>query len=55
VARRTAEAGCTPTEIAAITRHRSLREIATYTRAADQARCADAAMAPVTVKLHAKV
>ena len=43
-ARRLAEAGCTEHEIAAITGHASLREVARYTRAADQRRLADAAM-----------
>jgi integrase len=43
-ARRLAEAGCTAHEIAAITGHRSLREVERYTRAADQGRLADAAM-----------
>ena len=55
VARRIAQVGRTPNEIAAITGHRSLGEVATYTRAADQVRCADAAMAAVTVKLQAKI
>src|SRR5256885_1291498 len=39
-ARRLAEAGCTEHEIAAITGHASLREIARYTKAADQQRLA---------------
>jgi integrase len=43
-ARRLAEAGCTEHEIAAITGHASLREIARYTKAADQARLAVSAM-----------
>jgi integrase len=43
-ARRLAEAGCTPHEIAAITGHRSLNEIARYTRAVEQRRLADAAI-----------
>jgi integrase len=43
-ARRLAEAGCTPNEIAAVTGHASLREIARYTRAADQERLSDTAM-----------
>ena len=43
-ARRLAEAGCTAHEIAAITGHASLREVARYTRAADQRRLAGAAM-----------
>jgi len=43
-ARRFAEAGCTPHEIAAITGHASLKEIVRYTKAADQRRLAMAAM-----------
>jgi len=43
-ARRLAEAGCTEHEIAAITGHASLREVARYTRAADQKRLAGSAM-----------
>lgn len=43
-ARRLAEAGCTAHEIAAITGHASLREVARYTKAADQKRLAVAAM-----------
>ena len=43
-ARRLAEAGCTTHEIAAITGHASLREVARYTKAADQKRLAIAAM-----------
>jgi integrase len=43
-ARRLAEAGCTAHEIAAMTGHKSLREVEHYTRAADQARLAKAAM-----------
>lgn len=39
-ARRLAEAGCTPHEIAAITGHASLREIVRYTAAADRKRLA---------------
>ena len=41
---RLADAGCTAHEIAAISGHRSLREVERYTRAADQARLARAAM-----------
>jgi integrase len=43
-ARRFAEAGCTVHEIAAITGHASLSEVQRYTKAADQARLARAAM-----------
>jgi integrase len=46
--RRLAEAGCTEKEIAAITGHASLREVARYTKAADQKRLAAAAMEKVT-------
>jgi Phage integrase family len=46
-ARRLAEAGCTEHEIAAITGHASLREVARYTKAADQKRLAAAAMGKV--------
>ena len=42
--RRLAEAGCTVHEIAAISGHADLREIARYTRAVDQARMARAGM-----------
>jgi integrase len=41
---RLANAGCTAHEIAAITGHRSLREVEHYTRAADQERLARQAM-----------
>ena len=44
-ARRMADALCGEHEIAAITGHRSLNEIVRYTRAADQERLAEAAMA----------
>ena len=43
-ARRLAEAGCTAHEIAAITGHASLREIARYTKAVDQKKLAASAM-----------
>jgi integrase len=46
-ARRLAEAGCTAHQIAAITGHRSLKEIERYTRAVDQKHNARAAMAKV--------
>jgi hypothetical protein len=39
-ARRLAEAGCSVSEIAAITRHKTLAEVERYTRAADQERLA---------------
>jgi len=42
--RRLAEAGCSANEIAAISGHASLNEVARYTRAADQARLARNAM-----------
>jgi len=46
-ARRLAEAGCSTHEIAAITGHASLKEIARYTEAADRRRLAVSAMAKV--------
>jgi integrase len=50
-ARRLAEAGCTEHEIAAITGHASLREIARYTKAADQIRLAVSAMNKVRTSI----
>lgn len=44
-ARRLAEAGCSANEIMAITGHKNLSEVATYTASADQERLADGAMA----------
>jgi len=41
--RRLAEAGCTPSEIGAVTGHLTLREVERYTAAADRRRLADAA------------
>ena len=41
---RLASLGCTVHEIAAISGHRTLKEVERYTRAADQARLARAAM-----------
>ena len=46
-ARRLAEAGCSTHEIAAITGHASLKEVARYTEAADRKRLAQSAMAKV--------
>ena len=46
-ARRLAEAGCTPHEIAAVTGHQTLKEVERYTKAADQARLATAAIARI--------
>jgi len=46
-ARRLAEAGCSTHEIAAITGHASLREVARYTEAVDRRRLAQSAMAKV--------
>ena len=43
-ARRLAEAGCTPHQIAAITGHATLKEVTRYTKAADQVGLAAAAM-----------
>ena len=42
---RLAEAGCTAHQIAAISGHKTLKEVERYTRAADQARLAREAMA----------
>lgn len=44
LARRAAESSCTSVEIAAVTGHRSLKEMEVYTRAADQRLNAEAAM-----------
>jgi integrase len=46
-ARRLAEAGCSTHEIAAITGHASLREVARYTEASDRRRLAQSAMAKI--------
>jgi Phage integrase family len=43
-ARRLAEAGCSASEIAAITGHKTLAEVERYTRAADQVRLAQQAI-----------
>ena len=51
--RRLAEAGRSANEIAAISGHESLREIERYTKAADQARMARAAIARCTAKRDA--
>ena len=53
-ARRLAEAGCTPHQIASITGHRTLREVERYTRAVDQQRLAVVAMASIPGKGTAK-
>jgi integrase len=45
--RRLAEAGCSANLIAAVSGHRSLREVQRYTEAADQARMARSAMATI--------
>jgi len=49
-ARRLAEAGCTAHEIASITGHSSLKQVAHYTRAVDQVRLANAAMEKVKTR-----
>jgi integrase len=49
-ARLLAEAGCTEHEIALITGHASLREVARYTKAADQKRLAVTAMDKVKTR-----
>jgi len=54
-ARRLAEAGCSTHEIAAITGHAALKEVARYTEAVDRKRLAASAMAKVrtaSVKLR---
>jgi integrase len=48
--RRLAEAGCTEHEIAAISGHRTLEEVARYTRAADRGRMARSGMAKMAVE-----
>ena len=48
--RRLAEAGCSANEIASISGHASLDEVARYTRAADQARLARNAMTKVVIR-----
>jgi integrase len=53
-ARRLAEAGCTPHQIAAITGHASLKEVERYTKAVDQARLAREALAKVLTDDGAK-
>jgi integrase len=52
--RRLAEAGCSASEIRAISGHASLAEVERYVRAADQARMARSAMATVTKAFPAK-
>ncbi len=47
-ARRLAEAGCSASQIAAVTGHTSLREVERYTKAAAQMTLADAAISAVT-------
>jgi hypothetical protein len=46
--RRLAEAGCSANEIASISGHTTLKEVARYTKAVDQARMARNAMARTT-------
>ena len=48
--RRLAEAGCSANELAAISGHKDLNEVARYTRAADQARMARNALAKTTTR-----
>jgi len=47
LARRLAESGCTPHLIASITGHKSEKEVAHYTEAADRAGLADVGMAKI--------
>ncbi len=49
-ARRLAEAGCIPRQIAAITGHASLKEIARYIQAANQQRLVEQAMAKIELE-----
>ncbi len=53
-ARRLAEAGCTPHQIAAVTGHTTLREIERYTKAANQEEMAKTAMARIGGKPDGK-
>lgn len=51
-ARRLAEAGCSANEIAAITGHASLEEVARYTKAAEQRKLARSAMDRLVQEQH---
>lgn len=53
--RRLAEAGCTAREIMAVLGHKTLAEAERYTRAADQARLAKAAMAKLESQAQARI
>lgn len=53
-ARRLAEAGCSANVIAAITGHKTLREVERYTKAADQERMARQGMAAITTGRNAR-
>ena len=53
--RRLAEAGCSANVIASISGHKTLEEVARYTRAADQARMARAGMAAITEREQTSV
>jgi len=48
VCRRLAEAGCSANQIMAISGHRNLKEVATYTQAADNQKLAKSAMATLS-------
>jgi integrase len=52
--RRLAEAGCSANVIAAVSGHRSLREVERYTRAADQARMAQMGVDAITLNAESK-
>ena len=54
-ARGLAEAGCTEKEIAAVTGHTTLKEVARYTRAADQRRLAEGAVAKLTEQSRTRI
>lgn len=51
-ARRLAEAGCTPHQIASVTGHATLKEIERYTKAANQEELAKVAMSRIGTKQH---
>lgn len=53
-ARRMAEAGCTPSQLMAVTGHKNLSEVTLYTASADQARLAAEAIARTEVSTKSK-
>jgi integrase len=54
-ARRLAEAGCSEKQIAAVTGHTTLKEVARYTRAANQERLAADAVDMLSNKRRSKI